>query len=168
MSNYVNKWDDQTKRIIGFFVAKGLLIANDVKPQPSVKINIEEAINIGLEVDQRILEVLPAAMLRFPKSFMHWEKVPDKLRTVLNCLKNNLQEGPDLGGIPYKNLKKWADFRLPDRRTIPVNERKVQVSWRLSRNAVDKIKLLASTLSVDETQIVEKLVESTDLSNVRV
>lgn len=158
-NNFVRTWDDRTKRIIGFFVGKGLLIANDIKPTPSIKLNIEEVIEVGLEVEQRILEVLPAAMLRFPKSFMHWEKVPEKLNIVLDCLKNNLDEGPDLAGIPYKNLRKWAEFQLPDKRTVPVSERKVKVSWRLSRKVVDEIKRTARENGWSESDVVEKAFE---------
>lgn len=152
---YINNWDNRTKRILGFFVGKGLLAVTDIQPCPSVKLDIEEVVRTGLEREQRILEVLPAAMLRFPRSFLNWHKVPEKLKIVLDCLKKGKEQGPDLAGIPYKDLRKWANYELPDKRTVPVKERRVMKSLRLKPSTLTAIKRLAAESGKSESAIIE-------------
>ena len=82
-NHYINEWDTLTERIFGFFVGQGFLIVPSVKALASVKIDIAEAIRVGTDLEPRVLDVLPAALLRFPRSFRGWDKVPDKLQTVL-------------------------------------------------------------------------------------
>lgn len=156
----VNHWDRTTKTVLGFLVAKGFIVAPTITPKPTAKIDIKAAIKVGTQVEPRVLEVLPAAMLRFPKSFLHWENIPEKLRVVLECLKKNLDEGPDLGGLPYKDLKQWADFELPDKRTVPNNEKKVKKYWKLRPAIIAEIKRRADIQGISEGQVIEALLNA--------
>jgi hypothetical protein len=159
-NNYINQWDEKTERIFGFFVGKGLLGVEDVKPLPTIKVDILEALKIGTEIEPRVLEVLPAAMLRFPRSFLNWDKIPEKLSLVLECIKKNKDVGPDLAGLPYKDLKRWANIELPDKRSIPVNERRVRTNWRLKPATLAEIKRRAIEKNIDETEVIERAFSS--------
>lgn len=153
----VKKLNQKTKEIFGFFVGKGLLGVEGIEPLPKIKLNIKEVVNAGLKIEPRILEVLPAAMLRFPKSFLNWEEIPEKLQLVLECIKKDEKEGPDLAGIPYEDLKRWANFELPDKRTIPVEERKIPTFLRLKPAAIKILKQKAAEMSVSEAEVIERL-----------
>ena len=154
-NKYINQWDEKTERIFGFFVATGFLGIEGIRPLPTIKLDIEDVIKVGTEIEPRVLEVLPAAMLRFPRSFLNWDKVPPKLQLVLDCIKKNKEEGPDLAGLPYKDLKRWANFQLPDKRSLPVNERRVRTNWRLKPATLAEIKRLALEQEIDETAVIE-------------
>jgi hypothetical protein len=153
----INAWDEDTKRVLGFFVAKGFLIAPGVKPLPSVKLAIDEVIEIGLSVEPRVLEVLPGAMLRFPRSFLHWDRVPEKLKVVLDCLRKNLNDGPSLGGLPYTDLKKWADHQLKDGRTVPNCEKRVRKYWKLHPITIEEIRRQAEAAGISEGEVIERV-----------
>lgn len=150
-------WEEKVKRIFGFFVGKGLLGKEGTEPLPSAKLDINDVIKAGLEIEPRILEVLPAAMLRFPRSFLNWEKMPEKLATVLDCIKKNKNEGPDLGGLPYKDLKRWANCELPDKRTIPAKEKKIPSYFRLRPAAIEALKKRAYREGISEAEVIERL-----------
>ncbi len=159
MQTKVNPWDSSTRKVLGFLVAKGFLLAPGVKPKPTVKIDVGEALKVATEQEPRVLEVLPAAMLRFPKTFLHWEKLPEKFEAVLECLRKNLDEGPDLGGIPYKTIKSWPHYDLPDGRTVPNCEKKVKKYWKLRPAVVEEIQRRAQERGVSESALLEELLE---------
>lgn len=150
-------WEETVRKIFGFFVGKGLLGKEGVEPMPTAKLDINDVIRAGLEVEPRILEVLPAAMLRFPRSFLNWDEMPEKLATVLDCIKKNKNDGPDLAGLPYKDLKRWANFELPDKRTIPVKEKKIPSYFRLRPAAIAALKKRASRERISEAEVIERL-----------
>ena len=151
------KIGEKTKQIFGFFVGKGLLGVEGIEPLPKIKLDINEVIYAGLNVEPRILEVLPAAMLRFPKSFLNWGDIPEKLQLVLECIRKDKKEGPDLAGLPYKDLKRWANFELPDKRTIPIKEKKIPTFLRLKPAATAALKQRAAEMNVSEAEVIERL-----------
>lgn len=155
-----NKWNYKTKQILGFFVSKGLLIVPEIAPAPTAKLDIEDVVKFGLETEPRILEVLPAALLHFPRSFQHRNKMPQKVKDVIAAIKQSSESGPDLAGIPYIAMKRWADKALNDRRTIPEIARKIMKSYRLSKAAVFSLKAKARQVNKTETEVLEELILS--------
>ena len=87
------KGKDKTNRILGFLVAKGLLIAPGVKPYPTVKLTIPDVLEAAELDEPRILEVLPAALLSFPKSFLHFEALPEELQVIIQHISNRSNYG---------------------------------------------------------------------------
>jgi hypothetical protein len=145
------------RRVFGFFVAKGLLIAPHIAPKSSVKLRIADVVNVGLHVEPRIIEVLPAAMLHFPRSFIGYEDMPEKLREALDCIRSGKELGPSLAGIPYKAMLRWANEPLPDKRTRPERDRRITKAFRLKRAALEKLKTDASSAGLTETRYLEEL-----------
>ena len=82
--------------------------------------------------------------------------MPEKLRLVLECIKKNKDVGPDLAGLPYKDLKRWANIELPDKRSIPINERRVRTNWRLKPATLAQNKRRAIEKNIDETEVIER------------
>src|SRR5688572_24526243 len=62
--------DPRYIRTMAFLTAKGFLFANRRFPQwPNLRLQIDDAIWAGKNVEPRILEVLPAAVLRLGRRF---------------------------------------------------------------------------------------------------
>ena len=61
-------------------------------------------------VEPRVLEVLPAALIHYPSAFTNAGKLPEKLKEVIEKILANSEEGPSYGDILYRNMKRWADF----------------------------------------------------------
>ena len=100
------------KRVLGFLTAKGFLIAPHITPTGSVKLRLSDVLTVGLNSEPRIIEIRPAAILHFPRSFLGLDEMPDKLRTTLECIKGGMKTGPSLAGIPYKAMLRWANEPL--------------------------------------------------------
>ncbi len=146
-------------RVLGFLVAKGLLFAPHVKPLGSAKIKISDAIKVGLTSEPRVLEVLPAALLHFPRSFLGHQDMPDKLKQTLDCIRQGSQSGPSLSGIPYSAMLRWANEQLPDKRTRPESQRKITKAFRLKKSALEKLTKAAQKEQISQSALLEKLLE---------
>jgi hypothetical protein len=153
------KGKDKTNRIIGFLVAKGLLIAPGIKPCPSIKLSIPDVLEGAELYEPRILEVLPAALLSFPKSFLHLEALPKEIQTIVQHIKAGKPVGPDYRGIRYKDMRRWANMKLPDGRTKCLSEKKIGKHYRFSPKTVQKLKQLREASPATETEIIENLIQ---------
>jgi len=159
------KMDRVGLRILGFLKAKGLLIVPKAPPQPNVKLNVEEVLQFASEHEPRVLEVLPAAIIHFPRTFLHQENLPTELKTIIDSIRKGEKKGPDFRGIRYKNMLRWAQKELSDKRTVPLSEKRVMKSFRFKPTTLLQLKQLAEKSQSSETQIVEKLLEHYGLSN---
>lgn len=157
MNNLILK-DKHAGDVFGFLVAKGLLFAPDIPHKPLVKLQIKEVIRIGLEIEPRVIEVLPAALLHFPKSFKNLKDLPKKIKIVLDHIKEDKLEGPSLAGIKYEDMKKWANMQLKDSRVVPVNKKRIMKSIRLSPEAIKILKNKSKEAMISETQYLENLI----------
>lgn len=150
--------DYDTRQVLGFFISKGLLIAPGIDPAPTAKLRIETVVDIGLKVEPRVLEVLPAAILHFPRSFINLDKMPDKLKMVVEAIRKDQKSGPTLGGIKYQAMKRWANKKLKDGRAVPEEHRRIMRSYRFSRAALSRLKQRSKELGRTETEILEELI----------
>jgi hypothetical protein len=155
-----NKKDPRYTRTIGFLVAKGFLHANrDIPKTPNIRISIEDAVWAGKNVEPRILEVLPAAVMRLEKHFDYNPEEHIDLRRVIEQLKQNI-DGEFLG-IPTEKIRPWLNIRLKDRRTKGLAEKKVIKTFRLSPGTIKRIKDLKTKMKISETELLEKLFDGT-------
>jgi hypothetical protein len=150
------------RKTLGFLISKGLLHNDDIDAEPAAVLDVSEAINCALNYEPRILEVLPSAVLRFPASFTGIDKAPEKFNAVLRALKANADVGPELAGIPFSTIKRWANFTLPDKRTKPVSERRVMKSVRLHPSTIAEIKRRANDLNTTESDVIDRAFRRND------
>jgi hypothetical protein len=157
---------DQKKRkdlryhkVMGFMVAKGFLSTNQtINPQPNARIAIEDAIWAGKEVEPRILEVLPAAVLRLPDHFIGDLSLFTDLAAVLKAMRALSAEGPDFYGISYKKCLQWLDLPLRDKRTKVFQQKRKIKTFRLRPETLSLLKELAQSTQRTETDLVENLI----------
>lgn len=151
--------DPRFKEAMGLLVAKGFLRTNfDVTPLPNKRLRTDDAIWAGKNVEPRILEVLPAAVLRLGRHFDLDPARHKELITVVDQLRRRVEKGDPFCGIPYEKLKPWADFPLRDKRVKPIAKKKVVKTFRLEPLAVEGLKKAAAERRCTETEVLESLI----------
>ncbi len=157
----LNQKDVRFLRAMAFLKAKGLLDTNlNIKPRPQGRLEINDVLWAARNVEPRILEVLPAAILHFPKNFTGIDRVPEKLKKILVCIQHDDDEGFDFEGLEYKKMKFWANTQLNDKRTRPIKEKRQAKAFRLSPRTLEILSDLVKTGRFkDQTQALEAAVE---------
>lgn len=146
--------DHRYQRVMGFLVAKGLLYTNQkIQLFPNAKIDIEDAIWVGQYVEPRILEVLPAALLRLRNHFNYDPKKHLEVKKALHALKNNLPG--QFFGIEIEKLRPWLNIKLKDGRTKKMTEKKITKTFRLRPDTVKKLAEVKRRTGKSEAEIIE-------------
>ncbi len=158
--NTLNKnLDARAKNTLGFLVNKGLLWTNQpIKPYLG-KINIQDVLWTAENVEPRVYEVLPAAMIHFPKTFIGLKNLPNELNTIVKCIKNGkTPEKIEWKGIKFKNMVRWANKPLKDKRTIKLSEMKKNRTFSFSADTNLKLREVAKSKKISETELLQQLV----------
>ncbi len=153
--------DPRYVKVMGLLVGKRLLYGN-IKPTPSIKISIEDAIWVGRNIEARVLEVLPATLLHFPRAFLRKNNMPEELKRVLDHLRHNpyAKEGPDLYGISFKLYSRWTREYVGDKRVKPLDQKKIMKTYRLSPSILAKLSKGAKQKGLNETEYLEQIVDA--------
>lgn len=146
------------ERVVGILSGLGFLIAPGVVPLPQSKVDFEDALEIGLNIEPRVLEVLPAAVLSFPGSFRHFEKAPDGFKQIVQALKSG-KEGPDFHGITFSKFFEAANRPIRNRKRKVVTERRISKTFRFSPNTIQSMIRRAREKNLDYTMYIEQLIE---------
>jgi len=163
----LNQKDVRFQRTMAFLKAKGLLDTNlNIKPHLRGRLKLNDVLWAARNVEPRIIEVLPAAMLHFPKNFTGI--APQELKKILVCIQHGDNEGPDFEGLEYKKMKFWANTQLKDKRTKPVQEKRQPKAFRLNPKTLAILNNLVKTGKFkDQTQALEAAVEGYSALNKR-
>jgi hypothetical protein len=150
----------KAQKILGFLHAKNLLWARNTKPVHLAKIPILDAIWVGTHIEPRVLEVLPAALLHYPKTFLLMNQIPEDFKKIVENIRKGNPAGPDYKGILYKDMFRWANFRLKDQRTKKQNEKKLNITFRIRENHKAKLRQIAKKQNITITTLLENWIES--------
>ena len=148
----------KTQRVLGFLVAKGLLKAPNIRPMPTVKLDIVEILLVAEKAEPRVLEVLPAMVIHFPRSLYNLDKLPTKMKAVIAAIKRSEPNFENYDWVKYKDMKDWANLALPDKRTKPQATKRRMKSFRFSPEAINQLKLSADKAGMHETEYLERLI----------
>ncbi len=159
--NEAHRKDIRFIKTIAVLKGKGLLRTNlPIAATKSARLDINHAIWAGRTVEPRILEVLPAAILHFPKTFLNLANMPPDLEKVVKMIRANKEDGEDFEGIPFAKMRHWANTQLRDRRTKPVETLKQTRTFRLRQDAIDKLaKLVEAGTFPDQTSAIEAAID---------
>lgn len=141
--------DPRYRRVLGRFVAAGALsTTEDISPYKG-PIKIPDALWAG-RIEPRILELLPALIVKRPSLFLDIEHLPDDLREVVVALRKN-QRPNDFRGIPGAAVQRWVPVvghrnKLPSRLT----------SFRLQARELELLDRLGKELGVSRTELVRR------------
>jgi hypothetical protein len=150
----------KAKKVLGFLVAKGLLISPNFTPCGTAKLTVDDFVETANEVEPRVLAVLPAAIIHFPRSFLDYRRLPKEVKDVIDAILAGNKTGPELLGIPYDEMNRWAHAKLKDARARPLNVRRIRKTYRFRPQIAARLRKLARKAKTTETAIIEKLVES--------
>ena len=116
-------FDPRSVQVRGFLIAKGFLRPDARVPcLPRARISLGDALWVGRNVDRNVYEVLPAAMLRFPKNFV-WEPLDHpEIECVIEQLRARQLVGARFRGVSYRRLLRWCEAPLNDGRAKPLSE----------------------------------------------
>ncbi len=160
--------DPRTQRVFGFFIAKGLLVGQDVPRKGDAKLHLQDVLWVGHRVEPRVLEVLPAAMIHFPKTFLGKAQAPDDLVEVIRAIKRGDEQGPEFRGMRFRAMRKWANRATRDGRTKPLSKIKRNKTLRLSPEALHALETGAQQAGVSQTSFLEHLLTQTQESTLSV
>lgn len=151
--------DPRAKNILGFLINKGLLWTNQpIKPYFG-KITIQDALWTAENVEPRVYEVLPAAIIHFPKTFIGLKNLPQDLNAIIKKIKNRkTPDQEEWKGMKIKNMIRWANIRLKDKRTIRLSEMKKNRTFSFSSEANKRLKENAKNKKMSETEFLENLI----------
>jgi hypothetical protein len=97
--------DPRYRRVLGRFVAAGLLSANEPTKPYRRAIRVADALWAG-ELEPRILELLPALLIKKPSFFEDRSKLPHDLAQVVRSLRR-AEVPTEFRGIPGADLARW-------------------------------------------------------------
>lgn len=150
------KQDRRYLDVVGFLAHKGLLITNREYEYKN-EIGIKDAL-WAAKLEPRIMETLPAAFLHFPKSIKDEHNMPKSLQAILEDILNGVEDGPDYKGVKYSDMRRWANMRLKDGRTKPVDQKKRQTNFRLSPKVLHNLERFATNKNLSKTEALEELI----------
>lgn len=149
--------DARFLRTMAFLTRKGALKANrNYDDWYEGKLFLKDAVWAGKNLEPRILEVLPAMALRLPKEIVLTD-APKIFLNALEALKTKKENGPDFMGVPFDKYKVWVNLELEDKRTKPMDQKKIMRSFRLSPRCIEKLKKRIKDTGCSGSEVIESL-----------
>jgi hypothetical protein len=138
--------DPRYREVIGVFVNAKLLTTNIEDEPRKGPVTLEDVLWAG-RLEPRLLELLPAVMIKKP-SMIEYGKVPPDLDRVLDQLRHN-QTPRDFRGIPGEKLQEWIP-RIGQKGKLPTQLK----AFRFRKEDVDLLEQIATKRGLTETDVV--------------
>lgn len=159
LQDQAKRQDVRYKKTMGFFAAKGFLRTNEeMMLMPNAQLQLADVLWVGEEVEPRVLEVLPAALIRLPQHFLGDINHFPNLARVVQALRERRLEGPDFYKMPYQKLLPWLSLRLRDKRTKTFDHKRIVKTFRLRPEILNVLREKALTSRSTETDVIENLI----------
>ncbi len=160
LTDQKNRRDRRYKDSMAFLVKKGLLKSDmEFEKNYPARLNVQDLIWAGRHVEPRILEVLPVAVAKFPKSFSLGNQDEEIiLEKIVKALRSNKNIEADFFNIPFKKIQSFMKIPLEDGRTKTFDEKKVMKTFRLSQKSIEQLKTLKNNLNLSEAGVIELIV----------
>jgi hypothetical protein len=140
---------ERYRMLMGRLVHAGLLMSNDDLPDSRGAISIKDALWVG-EVEPRVLELLPAMLLKRPALFVDPAACPDDLAAVVASLRRG-QAPPAFRGIDGAAVARWLPL-VGRRNKLPTRLQ----SFRLTPSDQQLLTQLADTLGTSKTDVIRR------------
>lgn len=138
--------DPRYRHVLGAFARAKLITTNvDVEPMKG-PVALKDVLWAG-KLEPRLLELLPAVMIKKPSMVEHG-RIPPDLQRVLDQLGQN-ETPPDFRGIPGKKLQEWIP-RVGHKGKLPTQLK----AFRFKKEDVELIEQLAAERGLTETDVV--------------
>jgi hypothetical protein len=141
--------DPRYLRAVGRFIAEGLLTTNQSIPENDEPLCVGDVVWAG-EVEPRLLELLPALLVKRPSMFVAAQELPEDLALVVRRLRRNL-EPPAFRGIPGRDLYRWLP-RVGRKEKVPARLK----SFRFKPEDLELLRHLTEALDISETEALRR------------
>lgn len=141
--------DPRYERVLGKLRQAGLLHTNFPVPAQRGPLAIEDALWAG-ELEPRVLELLPALIVKKPALFESVGQLPADLDAAVRSLRRNETPAP-FRGIPGEDLLRWLPS-VGHRGKVPTRTK----PFRLRTDDLMLLQELAEQLGVTETEVVRR------------
>lgn len=143
--------DARYQRVVGRLALEKLIVGKGIRPTHTYP-TLEEALWVGEEIEPRILELLPAVLLRRPKLFMQPKGLPEDLLRVVQELKRGAPVTP-FRGIPPEKYASWVDRLGRRRKGITITK-----THRFTGEDLEALQVLKRRWNVDETAAIRRAI----------
>lgn len=150
---------EQFRLVIGHLAAKKLIFLDMDTRRPRRKMRISDVLWVGANIEPRALEVLPAALVRFPSIFRDPEGAPEDLREALLHVKRGDIAQRQWRGIPLERIAFWLNAPLGDGRSVPFKDRRIVKSFRLKPGTIQRIEDAARKHGISQSEVIDSLIE---------
>jgi len=139
---------DRYVRTIAGLVGAGVMAHNKIKGIRQ-KISIEDLLWVG-EFEPRVLEILPALIMKKPSALTNARDLPEDLAQVIREIRRG-ENKTSFRGIPPKQYSYWLD-KIGHKRKSP----SVMKAFRLSKEDLACLKDCCQKLNCSETESVRQ------------
>jgi hypothetical protein len=145
--------DPRFLRVMGRFMHEGLLVTNeDIKPYEE-PLEVSEVLWAGM-VEPRLLELLPALLVKRPGLFRKVDELPADLAEVVRKLRRD-QEPENFRGIAGSDVHGWLR-RVGRRGQAP----SLLKSFRFKPEDQRLLKTLSEQYEISETEVIRRALRS--------
>ncbi|MFH1263302.1 MAG: hypothetical protein V1495_07680 [Pseudomonadota bacterium] len=141
-------------------MAKGFLHTNRDISKFTGKIRIRDLLWTAENIEPRVLEVFPAALIHFPRAFVGYADIPAPLEKLIREIRKGKTPVAEFQGIAVRDMLRWLQLQPADKRTKPLNEIRKNKTFRLRPETIRRLSWLAEKLGQTETRIVEAMVSA--------
>jgi hypothetical protein len=141
--------DPRYVSVIGRFVHEGLLRANHEVATNRRRVRVSDALFAG-EAEPRVLELLPALIVKRPALFESTADLPADLATVVAALRRD-RVPADFRGIGGKDVHRWL-ARVGQRGKVAARLK----SFRFTPADQRLLEELATSMGISETDVIRR------------
>jgi hypothetical protein len=141
--------DPRYVRVMGRFVREGLLFTNRDVPENRRPVAVEDVLFAG-ELEPRLLELLPALIIKRPAMFRGVEALPPDLAEAVRALRHDAAP-PDFRGIPGQDIHGWLR-RVGRKGKVPARLK----AFRLRPEDQRLLSELSQRLDLSETDVIRR------------
>lgn len=143
--------------VVGRYVAAGLLRTNYPVQTNRNPMQIDDVLWAG-ELEPRLLELLPAMIVKRPSLFVDVTKLPEDLAAAVEALRRN-EVPPDFRALPGKSLYQWLP-RVGHKGKVPSRLK----SFRFSAEDQALLEELQQRLGVSQMEVLRQALRELDES----
>jgi len=141
--------DPRYGAVLGRFVREGLLVVNHDVPTSEQSLRVADVLWAG-ELEPRLLELLPALIVKRPGLFESLTPLPEDLARVVASLRRD-REPVAFRGIPGRDVHRWLT-RVGRKGKVAAHLK----SFRFTPEDQRLLEHLAQNLGVSETEVVRR------------
>lgn len=141
--------DPRYRRVLGRLTQAGLLTASEAFAPNHEPLSVADVLWVG-EIEPRVLEILPALIVKRPGLFRAVDELPEDLAVAVGALRRNALP-PDFRGVPGAALARWVPL-VGHKGKLPSRLR----SFRLQADDAALLDELSARLGISQTEAVRR------------